>query len=78
MTICRTTGFSRRTLLHGFSYLLQECYGEESFAVNSSKTYRGTRGTALAVLNFGARRERVLDFTLRPLYLQEKTTVLIE
>ena len=42
------------------------------------KAYGGNRDIALLILNLGARRERVLNNTPRPLSVLERTPVLLE
>jgi hypothetical protein len=46
--------------------------------VQAPKSYTGRRGTALLILNIGARRRPVVDITLRPLYHRERTPVPIK
>jgi hypothetical protein len=38
------------------------------------RAYRGSGGTALLKTNIGARYRRVVNFTLRPFYLRERTS----
>jgi hypothetical protein len=42
------------------------------------RVYRRRRGIAPFILNLGTRRRRVVRFTLRPIYHQERTPFSIE
>jgi len=42
------------------------------------RAYGGNRGTAVLILNLGARRERVLNITPRPLSVLKRNPVLLE
>jgi hypothetical protein len=42
------------------------------------KAYRKIRGITSLILNFSTRRRGIVKFMFRPLYLRERTAVLIE
>ena len=50
----------------------------EVSSVHPVKEYRVRRGTATLILNLGNKWRLVVNFTLRPLYPRERTSVLTE
>lgn len=50
----------------------------EVSSVHPVKEYRVRRGTARLILNLGNKWRLVVNFTLRPLYPRERTSVLTE